>query len=102
MQKIQCEILGLSSSPSTGGAYAILLKEMEGNKRLPIIIGAFELNNVKATFAVAQTRSKQQNADAILGNGSFSQFNLIFDYAGSMLYLKLNGIAEPFKINKLE
>ena len=42
MQKIQCEILGLSSSPSTGGAYAILLKEMEGNKRLPIIIGAFE------------------------------------------------------------
>lgn len=42
MQKIQCEILGLSSSPSTGGAYAILLKEIDGNKRLPIIIGAFE------------------------------------------------------------
>ena len=42
MQKIQCEILGLSSSPSTGGAYAILLKEVNGNRRLPIIIGAFE------------------------------------------------------------
>jgi bifunctional DNase/RNase len=42
LQKVQCEILGLSSSPSTGGAYAILLKEMEGKKRLPIIIGAFE------------------------------------------------------------
>lgn len=42
MQKIQCEILGLSSSPSTGGAYAILLKEIHGNRRLPIIIGAFE------------------------------------------------------------
>lgn len=42
MQKIQCEILGLSSSPSTGGAYAILLKDMNGNRRLPIIIGAFE------------------------------------------------------------
>lgn len=42
MEKIQCEILGLSSSPSTGGAYAILLKEFEGNRRLPIIIGAFE------------------------------------------------------------
>jgi bifunctional DNase/RNase len=42
VQKIQCEILGLSSSPSTGGAYAILLKEVEGNRRLPIIIGAFE------------------------------------------------------------
>ncbi|HVO74391.1 MAG TPA: bifunctional nuclease family protein [Ignavibacteriaceae bacterium] len=42
MQKIQCEILGLSSSPSTGGAYAILLKEINGTRRLPIIIGAFE------------------------------------------------------------
>ena len=42
MDKVQCEILGLSSSPATGGAYAILLKEMNGNRRLPIIIGAFE------------------------------------------------------------
>lgn len=42
MNKIQCEILGLSSSPSTGGAYAILLKEINGARRLPIIIGAFE------------------------------------------------------------
>ena len=42
MQKIQCEIIGLSSSPSTGGAYAIVLKEYDGPRRLPIIIGSFE------------------------------------------------------------
>jgi bifunctional DNase/RNase len=42
LDKVQCEILGLSSSPATGGAYAILLKEMNGSRRLPIIIGAFE------------------------------------------------------------
>jgi len=42
LNKIQCEILGLSSSPATGGAYAILLKEMDSSRRLPIIIGAFE------------------------------------------------------------
>jgi len=42
LNKVECEILGLSSSPSTGGAYAILLKELEGHRRLPIIIGAFE------------------------------------------------------------
>lgn len=42
MNKIQVEILGLSSTPSAGGAYAILLKEVYGNRRLPIIIGAFE------------------------------------------------------------
>jgi uncharacterized protein len=42
LNKVQCEILGLSTNPSTGGAYAILLKEIEGTRRLPIIIGAFE------------------------------------------------------------
>jgi len=42
LDKIQCEILGLSTSPATGGAYAILLKEIDGVRRLPIIIGSFE------------------------------------------------------------
>lgn len=42
MDKVQVEILGLSSTPSAGGAYAILLKEVYGVRRLPIIIGAFE------------------------------------------------------------
>jgi bifunctional DNase/RNase len=42
VNKVQVEILGLSSTPSAGGAYAILLKEIYGTRRLPIIIGAFE------------------------------------------------------------
>lgn len=42
MQKVRCEILGLSTSSSTGGAYALLLKESNGNRRLPIIIGSYE------------------------------------------------------------
>lgn len=36
------EILGLSTSPSSGGAYALILTEKNGNRRLPIIIGTFE------------------------------------------------------------
>lgn len=36
------EILGLSTSPSSGGAYALILNETGGNRRLPIIIGTFE------------------------------------------------------------
>lgn len=36
------EILGLSTSPSSGDAYALILAEAEGSRRLPIIIGAFE------------------------------------------------------------
>ncbi len=36
------DILGLSTSPSSGGAYALILSEANGNRRLPIIIGTFE------------------------------------------------------------
>ncbi len=46
MNKIQVEILGLSASPSAGGAYALLLKETYGVRRLPIIIGSFEAQSI--------------------------------------------------------
>ena len=46
MEKIQVDILGLSTSPASGGAYALILKEMNGNRRLPIIIGAFEAQSI--------------------------------------------------------
>ncbi|MBN1632581.1 MAG: bifunctional nuclease family protein [Ignavibacteria bacterium] len=40
---IQVEIFGLSLSSSlSGGGYAIILKEIDGDRRLPIIIGQFE------------------------------------------------------------
>jgi hypothetical protein len=55
-----------------------------------LIIGSYELNNVKASFAPAEVRSKQDNADAILGNNSLRRFNLIFDYENKKLYLKPN------------
>ncbi len=42
MDKIQLVVLGLSASPASNNAYALILKETEGSRRLPIIIGAFE------------------------------------------------------------
>jgi len=36
------EILGLSTSPSSGGAYALILSEANGSRRLPIVIGSYE------------------------------------------------------------
>lgn len=38
--------MGLSTSPSSGGAYALILKESSGQRRLPIIIGAFEAQSI--------------------------------------------------------
>ncbi|HYG37470.1 MAG TPA: bifunctional nuclease family protein [Cytophagales bacterium] len=42
MNKIKLEILGLSSSQSQSGSFALVLGEEKGNRRLPIIIGMFE------------------------------------------------------------
>jgi hypothetical protein len=42
MNKVQLMVLGLSASPASNNAYALILKEADGNRRLPIIIGAFE------------------------------------------------------------
>jgi hypothetical protein len=42
MEKIRLEILGMSYSQSQSGAYALILGEADGKRRLPIIIGGFE------------------------------------------------------------
>lgn len=42
MKKVRLEIVGLSYSQTQSGAYALVLGESTGSRRLPIIIGGFE------------------------------------------------------------
>ncbi|MBS1527543.1 MAG: bifunctional nuclease family protein [Bacteroidetes bacterium] len=42
MKKIKLDIVGLSYSQTQSGAYALVLGEISGRRRLPIIIGSFE------------------------------------------------------------
>lgn len=42
MKKVRLEIVGLSYSQTQSGAYALVLGENAGTRRLPIIIGGFE------------------------------------------------------------
>jgi bifunctional DNase/RNase len=42
MEKIKLDIIGISNSQTQTGAYALILGEEEGHRRLPIIIGGFE------------------------------------------------------------
>ncbi len=46
MERVQVDILGLSTNPASGGAYALILKEVNGDRRLPIIIGASEAQSI--------------------------------------------------------
>ena len=42
MELIQLEIVGLSNSQTQSGAFALVLGEVVGKRRLPIVIGSFE------------------------------------------------------------
>jgi uncharacterized protein len=42
MKKIKLDIVGLSYSQTQSGAYALVLGEVNGRRRLPVIIGGFE------------------------------------------------------------
>ncbi len=45
-EKIRLDIIGMSYSQSQSGAYALILGEREGSRRLPIIIGGFEAQSI--------------------------------------------------------
>ncbi|PKP39248.1 MAG: hypothetical protein CVT98_02550 [Bacteroidetes bacterium HGW-Bacteroidetes-15] len=42
MNKVKLNVLGISYSQTQSGAYALVLSEEEGKRRIPIIIGGFE------------------------------------------------------------
>ena len=42
MEKIKLNVLGISYSQTQSGAYALVLSEEEGSRRIPIIVGGFE------------------------------------------------------------
>ncbi len=46
MSLVRLNIKGISYSQTQSGAYALVLKEVEGERTLPIIIGAFEAQSI--------------------------------------------------------
>lgn len=62
----------------------------EKSKVSKLFIGPFELNEVTAAVAPVKIRTKQVDADAIIGNDVLRRFNLIFDYSNKILFIKPN------------
>ncbi len=46
MSLVRLNIRGISYSQTQNGAYALILSEMEGERKLPIVIGAFEAQSI--------------------------------------------------------
>jgi len=46
MSLVRLNIKGISYSQTQSGAYALILSEVDGNRKLPIVIGAFEAQSI--------------------------------------------------------
>ena len=46
MSLIRLNIKGISYSQTQNGAYALILNEVDGERKLPIVIGAFEAQSI--------------------------------------------------------
>ena len=46
MELIQITVKGISYSETQTGAYALILSETEGDRKLPVIIGGFEAQSI--------------------------------------------------------
>lgn len=46
MSLVRLKIKGISYSSNQNGAYALILNEVDGDRRLPIVIGAFEAQSI--------------------------------------------------------
>lgn len=93
MKKIKLDIVGLSYSQTQSGAYALVLGEVSGRRRLPIIIGSFEAQAI-AIEIEKMTPSRPLTHDLFK---SFGQaFNItvqeiiIYNLVDGIFYAKLS------------
>ena len=53
-----------------------------------VVVGPFTLEDVPVMVTPAAVRSKQEGADAVVGNGLLSRFDVVFDYAHQKIHLR--------------
>jgi bifunctional DNase/RNase len=76
MDKIKLDIAGLSYSQTQSGAYALVLSEVIGKRRLPIIIGGFEAQAI-AIELEKMTPSRPLTHDLFKNFSDHFKINLI-------------------------
>jgi len=100
MKKIKLEIVGLSYSQTQSGAYALVLGEAKGKRRLPIIIGGFEAQAI-AIELEKMTPSRPLTHDLFRSFADTFSINvkevLIYDLIEGIFFAKIvceNGTTE--------
>ncbi|WP_454802485.1 bifunctional nuclease domain-containing protein [Mucilaginibacter phyllosphaerae] len=92
MKKIKLDIVGLSYSQTQSGAYALVLGEVSGRRRLPIIIGSFEAQAI-AIEIEKMTPSRPLTHDLFKSLGQAFNINvqevIIYNLVDGIFYAKL-------------
>ncbi len=92
MKKIKLDIVGLSYSQTQSGAYALVLGEVNGRRRLPIIIGGFEAQAI-AIEIEKMTPSRPLTHDLFKSFAQSFQITLeeviIYNLVDGIFYAKL-------------
>jgi len=92
MKKIKLDIVGLSYSQTQSGAYALVLGEVSGRRRLPIIIGGFEAQAI-AIEIEKMTPSRPLTHDLFKSFAQSFQINIdeviIYNLVDGIFYAKL-------------
>src|ERR1700750_129317 len=92
MNKIKLDIVGLSYSQTQSGAYALVLGEVGGRRRLPIIIGSFEAQAI-AIEIEKMTPSRPLTHDLFKSLGQAYHINvqeiIIYNLVDGIFYSKL-------------
>ena len=101
MKKLKLDIVGLSYSQTQSGAYALVLGEVNGRRRLPIIIGAFEAQAI-AIEIEKMTPSRPLTHDlfnSLAGSYSIYTYEFILATAGIVIegneFVFLENIEDP-------
>jgi bifunctional DNase/RNase len=92
MKKIKLDIVGLSYSQTQSGAYALVLGEISGRRRLPIIIGSFEAQAI-AIEIEKMTPSRPLTHDLFKSLGQAFNISvqeiIIYNLVDGIFYAKL-------------
>ena len=99
MDKIKLEIAGLSYSQTQSGAYALVLAEANGKRRLPIIIGGFEaqaiaieLENMTPSRPLTHDLFKNCAEQYQININEIIIYNLVEGIFFAKLYCEQNGV----------
>jgi len=92
MEKVKLDIVGLSYSQTQSGACALVLGEVNGRRRLPIIIGGFEAQAI-AIEIEKMTPARPLTHDLFKDFAQAYHVNIleviIYNLVGSVFYAKL-------------